>query len=224
MAAFGAFGGPSNKRDTRRMNPEDADNFARQNRDGMGLYSEAADDYVAARCCLMNGLFTGLRLASESVEKLLKAHLLFLNPSENVRQFGHDIPKLGERLSELTGLQDSDSRKELLLRLKKHYDTRYPDNAVDLKSKSTGELREIDELVVELIEQMPIPAEVKFRSGLYVQLFITEMQPELATWWTPPRWILSDNRALAPRLKALRQRCRAVLDMMTARDGGQTGS
>jgi HEPN domain-containing protein len=188
--------------------------FSRKHKTAVPLYSEAADNYVAARCCLLNGLFTGLRLASEAVEKLLKAHILLLNPSENVKSFGHDIPRLAERLSELTGSPVSDSRQTLFARLKKHYDSRYPDNAVPFQTKSTGELREIDELVVELIEQTPLPEEVKFRTGLYVQLFITEEQPELAAWWTPPRWILSDNRALAPRLEGLRQRFREVLAIM----------
>ena len=42
----------------------------------MFLY-DADQDYVAARCCILNGLFPGFMLASQAVEKFLKALFVF---------------------------------------------------------------------------------------------------------------------------------------------------
>ena len=39
----------------------------------VGFIESATDDYVASRCCLLNGVFPGLRLGAEAVEKYLKA-------------------------------------------------------------------------------------------------------------------------------------------------------
>jgi hypothetical protein len=44
----------------------------------------ATNDYVACRCCLLNGLFPGLRLGAEAVEKYLKAFVLYAEPAHNL--------------------------------------------------------------------------------------------------------------------------------------------
>ncbi len=54
----------------------------------------AAQDYAAARCLLLNGLLTGLVQGAQTIEKLLKAYLLLDNPSRNVKQLSHSLPRL----------------------------------------------------------------------------------------------------------------------------------
>src|ERR1700733_257559 len=65
------------------------------------LLRAAAHDYAAARCLLFNGMFEGLSLGAQVIEKYLKAYLIFADPKRDVRAFLHSLPKL---LSEASAL------------------------------------------------------------------------------------------------------------------------
>lgn len=58
------------------MTDEQVFEFARKNKAAMLMVDVAAKDYVACRCCLINGLFTGLVLGAQTVEKMLKGYIL----------------------------------------------------------------------------------------------------------------------------------------------------
>ena len=68
--------------------------FNRSNRKAVKFVEAATDDYVSCRCCLINGLFTGLILGAQAVEKYLKAFVLFQDPSIDVRSYNHQIKAL----------------------------------------------------------------------------------------------------------------------------------
>jgi HEPN domain-containing protein len=68
----------------------------------------ATQDYVAARCCISNAIFSGFAIAAQAVEKYLKAFLLY----EGEKRLGqHDLRALLAR-----GAQNSvDSQSSVLL-------------------------------------------------------------------------------------------------------------
>ena len=58
------------------------------------LLNVAAHDYAAARCLLFNGMFEGLVLGAQAIEKCLKAYLIFADPQRPVKALNHSLPKL----------------------------------------------------------------------------------------------------------------------------------
>ena len=68
------------------LTPVQVNQFASENLKAMKFLNIATQDYIAARCCLINGLFSGLVLSAQAVEKYSKAYNLFLTPSKNTRK------------------------------------------------------------------------------------------------------------------------------------------
>jgi hypothetical protein len=162
------------------------------------LMRVAGADYAASRCLLLNGLFAGLVLGSQAIEKSLKAYLLFHDPQRHVRRLSHSLPKL------LTEARSSFPNLSLLgfepvvIKFGRHYETRYPDNPGASSNMTTADLLELDELIIFLSEHMPCPRNVRYRAGIYPM--ITFSLGYQAT--VPPTefWIKNNNRALAPLL------------------------
>src|SRR5688572_6077528 len=75
--------------------------FAGNNREAGELYSSATEDYVAARCCILNGLFSGFPLGAQAVEKMLKAFILYKAPATKVRDMSHYIDVLAKEAGRL---------------------------------------------------------------------------------------------------------------------------
>src|ERR1051326_3363602 len=66
-----------------------AQDYARVHQYAVMMFTDAGSDYVAGRCCMINGLFPGLRLASEAVEKILKAFIFFVTGQKSTTK-GND--------------------------------------------------------------------------------------------------------------------------------------
>jgi hypothetical protein len=66
------------------MNASELMHFKRIHHEAVGFMEVATNDYVACHCCLLNGLFPGLRLGAEAVEKYLKAFVLYAEPAHNL--------------------------------------------------------------------------------------------------------------------------------------------
>lgn len=159
----------------------------------------ALEDYLAARCLLLNNIFTGLTLAHEAVEKLMKSLLIL----ENIKfpKRCHNLPKLENLL--FTG--DAQKYKFLndnfkfIHRLDEHYGWRYYDDiSKRSRSKSPTELHPVDTLFIKLYECYMdfLPTESKFGSYLLGYLFAPAIR-EHTSW---PHWLLADNRALKSRV------------------------
>jgi HEPN domain-containing protein len=164
--------------------------FARENQKAMLMIMNATTDYASARCLLLNGLFPGLVLGAQAVEKYLKGSILFLDKNKDTRKLSHGLVDLKNELQKLSGLH-LEKFNPFLERLEKHYLTRYPDNKDSSKSMSTGEIREIDELIIFLNESLSVRNEIKFRSGLYVQIF-----DESSAGRSKNVWLTKSNLAL----------------------------
>lgn len=142
--------------------------FSRSNKAAMLLMDQGTSDYVGCRCCLSNGVFSGLELGAQAVEKHLKAMLLFAKPGNNARSFNHKLPLLVSAV-QAEGIADLSGHIETIKKLQGHYQSRYPDNTGKATSASTDELQIIDELMHDILDRMPVPEEVLLRSGVYTR-------------------------------------------------------
>lgn len=183
--------------------------FARQNQNAMLMLYNADTDYIATRCCILNGLFSGFILASESIEKQLKALALFnkkkLSNSHDPFMLKKELQK--EVLNKYKSLNKYDS---LLKKLSDHYRSRYYDN--DMKYETNGasaeELIEFDYLWFELKEMLDIPNIVKFRTKFFVDLF------DHSEYSTDVFWITKDNKILQYKKKQLEKEFRDAMSLL----------
>lgn len=159
-----------------KMDRNDVFDYARTNKVAMEFLLIATEDYIAARCCFNNNFLSqGFILAEQAVEKMLKSILLFLSLNDNYRKYSsHKIEPIIQRIQELRHL-DLTKFQVFAKRLSDIYElSRYPDSKLSKKINSWGmsgdELHLIDKMYFHLQEILPIPDEVKYRSGLYHHL------------------------------------------------------
>src|ERR1039458_2286514 len=73
----------------------DMNDYCRKHSRATLLLLTAAHDYASARCLLLNGLFGGLVFGAQAIETFLKAYILFIDPSLDVKKaFSHSLTKL----------------------------------------------------------------------------------------------------------------------------------
>ena len=170
--------------------------FARQNQKAMLLLHAATQDYAAPRCLLLNHLFVGLSIGAQAIEKYLKAAILFAEPSREVRRLGHNISELLSEaeccIPSLAHLALKDSADRFV----QYYQTRYPDNSNQPLSMDTGRRDELDLFVIGVNSRLPIPRNVKFRSGLYAEITFSLGYEQTVS--PNERWIKEWNSALMP--------------------------
>lgn len=162
----------------------------------------ATEDYTAARCCILNGLFVGFTLASQAIEKLLKA-IIFLETGKGMKT-QHNPYELKEKLKKIKDY-DLDSFDIMLKKLYDHYLARYYENdpkvhADGSSGASSEELVLIDELWFTLVEKLPMPDEVKYRMMLFANLF--EPNP----YWLNGVWLTKNNSAFNKRKTVLSEK------------------
>lgn len=184
--------------------------FALDHRTATTLLRVATQDYAAARCLAQNLLVTSLIVGAQAIEKFLKAYLLFVDPSRNVRKLSHSLPQL---LTEVDGVFPRLSLPRfsgVVERFDRHYLTRYPDNANASTSMTTADIFELDELIVFLNENMPCPRNVKYRTGLYAAITFSLGYGSTVT--ATEHWIKLDNRPLSPLLPRIAEEYEAVME------------
>ena len=175
--------------------------YADKNNDATRLLDSAAKDYSAARCLLLNGHFPGLQIGAQAIEKTLKAILLFQEPRLEVRKLSHDLNKLlteADRQFPKLGLLRF---KPTTKRFRGHFQSRYPDNSDGIQTRGTGELVQLDELIIYLNENLPCPRNVKYRTGLYATITFSLGLGATVTSWE--FWIKERNEVLAPLMERI---------------------
>ena len=187
------------------MSRQDVMNYWSKNQYAAMMIFTATQDYIAARCCMLNALFPGFMLASQAIEKLLKA-LIYLESGEKMRTC-HNPFDLKQKLkaSKDYGLDKYD---EVLKKLYDHYQSRYHDNKTTGRGASSEELRDIDALWLELIEKLPVPDEAKYRIAFFDFLFAPNPH------WRTDYWLTTANMAVLSgkeRIKAEYEKVRAQL-------------
>jgi HEPN domain-containing protein len=169
------------------LNHKQANEFAQNNQSAMLFIRQATEDYISSRCLILNGFLTGLTLAAQSVEKYLKGFLLLKDNTVSPHRLRHNFVDLFGKLKTISNYQ-WDPYDNLISRLKGHYQSRYPDNPDKSMRMSGSELVEIDLLILDLNEQMPLPDEVKYRSGLYVVI--------AESLFPYAQWAIEQNQAI----------------------------
>ena len=187
-----------------KLNRQDVEDFCRKYQYSMHMIFDATYEYASARCCIINGFFTGFILACQSIEKILKS--IYYIETEKKAGNLHDLYRLKEKLKKHRDyeLEKYDS---LFKELYKHYQSRYYDNPNGIKNKmiSQEKLDEIDELWLSLVEILPMPVEVKYRSLPYVLL--CEPKHEACR-----KWIMTYNNFLKNRIENIEKCYKEVLD------------
>ena len=165
------------------------------------LLHVAAEDYAAARCLLLNGLFPGLTLGAQAIEKTLKSYLLLRDPKTDVKKLSHSLTKLLEDGSKRFPQLGLSQFAPLVAKFRQHYQMRYPDNSDGSTSVTTADLFKLDTFIVFLNENLPCPRNVKYRTRFYAA--ITFSLGYQATVTPTESWIKNNNRALAPLLSRI---------------------
>lgn len=182
----------------------DLNDYCRKHSRATLLLLTAAHDYASARCLLLNGLFGGLVFGAQTIEKLLKAYILFADPSREVKKaFSHSLTKLLQEAASLYPQLSFSKYAPLVQKFSGHYATRYPDDPAASKSMTTADLFELDEFVIFLNENLPCPRNVKYRTGLYALITFSLGPARTVTPWE--QWIKAGNQSLAalvPRINA----------------------
>lgn len=134
----------------------------------------AVEDYLGARCLLLNNIFVGLTLAHEAVEKLMKALLIL----ENIRpQKSHSLERLfGLLLKKNSSKYELlNDQQEFIKRLDQHYGWRYYDGDITKRSqsKSPEDLQPLDDVWIALHENYTdfLPEIFRYRTYLFAYLF-----------------------------------------------------
>ena len=175
--------------------------YARSNKYAMMMFMGARSDYLASRCCILNGLFSGFRLASEAIEKILKA-FIFLQTGAKSTLKGkdrHNPYLLKEELTASRPDSTLDSHDDLLLTLYEHFLSRYHDNPTSGKGASGEELPRIDELFLYLVETLPMPDEAKYRSAFFTDL----CEENDRRYWRNYHWAMESNEALQKKMPSI---------------------
>lgn len=184
---------------------------------GLGGWThQAVEDYAAARCCILNGRFSGFVLAQQAVEKLLKAYLICSRPGTS-RWVGKGpglSPKVldevnsGHDLLAHARLVDCDypamsiehQHGDLLERLSRRFQAKYPDEPRQIGSTSGAELDELDELLVGLFLRLPIHANLRWRMGLFSAALPLVHPNYYSDSHGLAQWIATRNRPFAASL------------------------
>lgn len=157
------------------------------------FYKQSAEDYGAARCCLINGLFPGFVMAEQAVEKLIKGILLTADPSfKPKRGYGHDLAFLCAKLQETYPGISLSVFEDTIKMLQSCYDGRYPDSGTNSLAHTTAQLRSIDELYMYLDEQVPITGEMRLQIGALPLLYSAYVR---ITNIPACLWLLQGNEA-----------------------------
>lgn len=162
--------------------------------------NQGTEDYAAARCCLINGLFSGLPIAAQAVEKFLKANIYFLDPTYSKKR-KHDLIALAKDLKDLEPSFPFEKYHILLLKLINYYEARYPENK-NSATTSTALIYELDPLMIYIAETVPVPKEAKNFIEFYFWTNYSKRKKHPLNIlkkehiWGLEKWLTENNHAL----------------------------
>jgi len=176
------------------------------------MHELAVEDYITARHAIGElGLFrSGLPLAAQAVEKLLKCHLLAYGvPLSKVGSYGHKLPKLLLAVSKL-GTPELGDHIDFCKQLESWYFTRYPEESPKAMEWMRSAVVPLDKLVISLDEKIPMPKIVehlKYGGGIsghawrstFVRIFVATSSQHVSA-------LVKENLQLQPRLPELQKR------------------
>lgn len=160
----------------------------------------ATDDYLAARCLLLNNIFVGLTLAHEAIEKLLKAIItLELTVQIPKGNKGHDLKYLSNSLLQKSVKKYSLLKGGFINKLDLHYGWRYYDNIQNRsQNRSTEDLSKLDKLWVALFDKYLKILPRNYRNRRYFHSYLFEKTIQQYTNW--PQILIKNNCVLSRKL------------------------
>jgi hypothetical protein len=195
---------------TLTLTRQDVSDFSRKNLYAGMMFMDAGFDYIACRCCILNMLHSGFRLGSEAIEKILKAHI-YLTTGAKTRLNGNDLHNPYQLKEELKAVRCDlrlDSFDDLLRKLHDHYQSRYFDNPTTGRGATSEELSQIDELFMYLVETLPMPDEVKYRSAFMAGL----CDENSRRYWRNYYWAVERNPILQGKMPQIERTYRDVYE------------
>lgn len=180
-----------------------AHQFCAQNSKASTLLVTAAQDYAAARCLLLNHLVSsGLVMGAQAIEKFLKAYILLKRPTENIRRSKHSLVELLKKSDQLYPVLGMSQYLMMLKRYEDYYDNRYPDNNVALEAgMSSAEVFELDEFILFLNDNLSMPIEAKYSTGLYALVTFSLNGGTVTPWEKWIKWTTEPLRRGGTRSK-----------------------
>lgn len=171
------------------------DEYFKEKKISIQFLNTATDDYIGARCCLLNGLITsGYVLSEQAIEKLLKSFILLLSPNEKLSR-KHILTPLMETLQEVSKIDLSRYANLFNVLTKAYPFLRYPTDPKNphilesgITSLSTAVIDEVDDLFIFLYMRIPLPDKVKCRVSLLSLLLISRHNPSI-------EWFIQFNEA-----------------------------
>jgi len=156
------------------------------------------EDYIAARCCLINGLMSSYTLASFAVEKILKYCLVLkgMDISE-VEKIGHDLQDLSIGSAIFRG-DDFRIHSDFIVNLNNVYQAfRYPNKPGKflahhrIKLNTSNDLSKLDDLIIYLIKGLPSPCPYFYISRIMQVIFSSSVNKV----YSLKRWFAERNEA-----------------------------
>jgi hypothetical protein len=135
---------------------------------------------------------------------------LLKTPGKKVRDLGHSLSDLLNEADHLSPGLGLSKHSAAMVRYEDYYQNRYPDNKVELAGMYSSEIFELDEFVMFLNNNLPLPFDAKHFAGLYALVQSSSLNGGTVAPWE--RWIRHLNDALAPRLPQIEA------DFRTARE------
>lgn len=178
-----------------RLSKEELVEFTRKNKLARMLFTQAGDDYIAARCLMLEGLFAGLVFGCQAIEKILKS-ILYIESGIKKCSL-HNPFEIKEKIKKYKDY-DLDRFDDFLNRLHIYYEDRYPDNENPSLMKCSWDLDKLDILWFELIKKLPIPDELKYSNPFFQYLFKEELEQS--------HLILRQNNALSKEISSMKER------------------
>ena len=174
---------------------QDLQNFLRRHKAAWQFASKASDDYLLARCGMLNALWSGFEMATQASEKLLKAYLLFTDKTgscnaDNIRkavsrksqslgrtsELGHDVEAC-LALATAVGFVCSADLQSRLARINSYYSRRYPGEGGPT-SLSTGEIEDVDGAVFQIWDAFKgVNHDYYYTSGLMGPVYGVRLHP-----------------------------------------------
>ncbi|MEK6477179.1 HEPN domain-containing protein [Catalinimonas sp. 4WD22] len=163
------------------------------------FYFMATNDYLGCRCCFLNALHqSGLVLAEQAIEKILKALYIQIDPLVDFKRKHrfHDIPGLikaieSKRECDLMRFNEYGQRLSDLYSVNRYPDDRYPFKTNERLKGGWGtgidELEKIDEFFFHVINQMPMPDYVKYTNGPFAYIYAVPFE-------LYRKWVITNNK------------------------------
>jgi len=169
--------------------------YFKENKRSIQFLNTATDDYIGARCCLLNGLITsGYVLSQQAIEKLLRSFIFLISRHEKLRR-DHDLLLLMDTLQRVSKIDLSRYANLFNVLTKAYPFLRYPENPKNphilksgITSLSTAVIDEVDDLFIFLYMQIPLPDKVKCGVSLLSLLLLSKQSSSI-------EWFIRSNEA-----------------------------